>query len=136
MLSSETATEPDSEETDLLARSTKKIKVDMGKATNGRNGSLWMNTYRRMRSNKLSAEEKRRLREPWKQTLIIKIMGRTLKIRNMFIWEDLYTFLMKRLRMMWRIQRHFSLVDLGNEFFWKNSHGLKVGNMFIWSFYS
>ncbi|KAJ6938553.1 hypothetical protein NC651_005089 [Populus alba x Populus x berolinensis] len=39
---------------------------------------LWMNTYRRMRSNKLSAEEKRRPREPWKQTLIIKIMGRTI----------------------------------------------------------
>ncbi|KAJ7005975.1 hypothetical protein NC653_005349 [Populus alba x Populus x berolinensis] len=39
---------------------------------------LWMNTYRRMRSNKLSAEEKRRLREPWKQTLFIKIMGRTI----------------------------------------------------------
>ena len=36
MLYSETATEPDSEETDLLARSNKKIKVDMGKATNER----------------------------------------------------------------------------------------------------
>jgi hypothetical protein len=33
--------------------------------------------------------------------------------------------------MMRRIQRHFSLVDLGNEFLWKNSHSLKVGNMFI-----
>jgi predicted RNase H-related nuclease YkuK (DUF458 family) len=37
MISSETATEPNSEEADLLARSNKKIKVDMGKATNGRN---------------------------------------------------------------------------------------------------
>ena len=31
MLSSETATEPNFEEADLLARSNKKIKVDMGK---------------------------------------------------------------------------------------------------------
>ena len=59
---------------------------------------------------KLSAEEKKRIREPWKQTIIIKLMGR--KVR--------YMFLMQKLKNMWKLQGDFTLTDLGNEFYLAN----------------
>jgi hypothetical protein len=53
---------------------------------------------------KLSAEErkkKKRIREPWRQTLIIKVMGRKIG----------YIYLMERLQALWRIQGDLGLVD-------------------------
>jgi len=56
---------------------------------------------------KLSVEEKKRIRFPWRQTLIVKVMGRRVG----------YMYLIKRLKAMWKIQTDLELVDLGNEFF-------------------
>ncbi|KAG6763281.1 hypothetical protein POTOM_030695 [Populus tomentosa] len=56
---------------------------------------------------KLSVEERKRIREPLRQTLIVKVIGRRVG----------YTYLVKRLHVLWRIQGGLSLVDLGNEFF-------------------
>ncbi|KAG5219090.1 receptor protein [Salix suchowensis] len=56
---------------------------------------------------KLTAEEKKRIRAPWKQTLIIKLMGRRVG----------YMFLIQRLKYMWKLRGDFTLTDLGNEFY-------------------
>ena len=56
---------------------------------------------------RLFMEEKKRIREPWRQTLIIKVLGRRVS----------YTFLLKRLQIIWKIQGDLNLVDLGNDFF-------------------
>ena len=56
---------------------------------------------------KLSAEEKRSIREPSRKSIIIRIMGRKIG----------YTYLSKRLHMLWRIQGDLRLVDSGNGFF-------------------
>uniref|UniRef100_A0A6N2LZK8 CCHC-type domain-containing protein n=1 Tax=Salix viminalis TaxID=40686 RepID=A0A6N2LZK8_SALVM len=56
---------------------------------------------------KISSEEKKRIRAPWKQTLIIKLMGRKVG----------YMFFMQRLRNMWKLRGDFTLTDLGNEFY-------------------
>jgi hypothetical protein len=56
---------------------------------------------------RLFMEEKKRIREPWRQTLIIKVLGRRVS----------YTFLLKRLQTIWKIQGDLNLVDLGNDFF-------------------
>ena len=56
---------------------------------------------------KLSAEEKRRIRAPWQQTLILKLMGRRVG----------YMFLIQRLKSMWKLRGDFTLTDLGNEFY-------------------
>jgi hypothetical protein len=56
---------------------------------------------------KLSAEEKKRIRSPWRQTLIVKVMGRRVG----------YMYLIKRLKTLWKIQTDLELVDLGNDFF-------------------
>jgi hypothetical protein len=50
----------------------------------------------------LSAEgKKKRIREPWRQTLIIKVMGRKIG----------YIYLMERLQALGRIQGDLGLVD-------------------------
>jgi hypothetical protein len=56
---------------------------------------------------KLSMEEKKRIRAPWKQTLIIKLMGRKVG----------YMFFMQRLKNMWNLRGDFTLTDLGNDFY-------------------
>ena len=56
---------------------------------------------------KLSAEEKKRIRKPWQQTLIIKLMGRKVG----------YMFLIQRLKNMWKLRGDFTLTDLGNDFY-------------------
>ncbi|KAG5253172.1 receptor protein [Salix suchowensis] len=56
---------------------------------------------------KISSEEKKRIRAPWQQTLIIKLMGRKVG----------YMFFMQRLRNMWKLRGDFTLTDLGNEFY-------------------
>jgi hypothetical protein len=56
---------------------------------------------------KLSVEEKKRIRFLWRQTLIVKVMGRRVG----------YMYLIKRLKTLWKIQTNLELVDLGNEFF-------------------
>ena len=56
---------------------------------------------------KLSDEEKKRIRAPWTQTLILKLMGRKVG----------YMFLIQRLKNMWKLRGDFSLTDLGNEFY-------------------
>ncbi|KAG5245718.1 receptor protein [Salix suchowensis] len=56
---------------------------------------------------KISSEEKKRIWAPWQQTLIIKLMGRKVG----------YMFFMQRLRNMWKLRGDFTLTDLGNEFY-------------------
>lgn len=56
---------------------------------------------------RISAEEKKRIRAPWTQTLIIKLMGRRVG----------YSFLINRLKNMWQLRGDFTLTDLGNEFY-------------------
>ena len=56
---------------------------------------------------KLSTEEKKRIRKPWQQTLIIKLMGRRVG----------YMFLIQRLKSLWRLRGDFTFTDLGNDFY-------------------
>ncbi|XP_011048782.1 PREDICTED: uncharacterized protein LOC105142718 [Populus euphratica] len=56
---------------------------------------------------KLSLDGKQRIRKPWRQTLIIKVMGKRIG----------YNYLLKRLQTLCRIQGDINLVDLGNDFF-------------------
>lgn len=147
MLSPETM-EPTTEETDLLSRSSKKVKVGdnnnhadgdtrQGLSREGKGGisyrdSLMGSPYLCHNTSdesllvdcisededddcdeedcpviRLSVEEKKRIRAPWRQTLIIKIMGRKVG----------YMYLHKRLKTPCKLQGDPSLVDLGNEFF-------------------
>ncbi|XP_048494798.1 uncharacterized protein LOC125494935 [Beta vulgaris subsp. vulgaris] len=55
----------------------------------------------------LSKEEKRRLRQPWKHALIIK----------MFNGKVGYMSLMKRLKRKWELKGGVTLTDIGHEFF-------------------
>lgn len=56
---------------------------------------------------KLSKEEKRRLRQPWQQTLIIKVLGRRVG----------YTYLAKRLHTIWHPKAKMELVALDEDYF-------------------
>lgn len=56
---------------------------------------------------RLWTEEKRRIRMPWKKTLIVKVLG----------WHVGYAFLIKCLNILWKIQSELTLADLGNDFF-------------------
>ncbi|KAL4286763.1 hypothetical protein AHAS_Ahas19G0118700 [Arachis hypogaea] len=51
--------------------------------------------------------EKKRLERPWKHTLIIKLLGRSIS----------YGVLKRRLDTMWAKSRGLDLIDLGNDFF-------------------
>ncbi|XP_021734047.1 uncharacterized protein LOC110700755 [Chenopodium quinoa] len=55
----------------------------------------------------LSKEEKRKLRQPWKHTLIIK----------MFNSKIGYMSLMKRLKRKWELKGGLSLTDIGHDYF-------------------
>lgn len=54
----------------------------------------------------LTKEEKVRIRRPWKQTLIIKVLGRTVG----------YTYLLKRLKTLWRPKAAMDLVTIENDY--------------------
>lgn len=56
---------------------------------------------------KLSMEEKKHVRAPWRQTIIMKVMG----------WWGGYTYLLRRLQLLWKIHGNLGLMDLGNDFF-------------------
>lgn len=52
-------------------------------------------------------DEKKRIRYPWKQMLIIKVWGRTMG----------YNYLLRRLKTMWRPKEAFDLIAINNEYF-------------------
>ena len=52
-------------------------------------------------------EEKRRLRQPWEKTLIVKLLGRNIG----------YTTLMNKIKYLWRPKAMFALIALDNGFF-------------------
>ncbi|OMO65780.1 reverse transcriptase [Corchorus capsularis] len=56
---------------------------------------------------KVSKEEHESLCQPWKQTLIVKVLGKSVG----------YNFLLNRLRQIWNLQQDFSLMDLDNDYF-------------------
>ncbi|XP_031121135.1 uncharacterized protein LOC116024380 [Ipomoea triloba] len=56
---------------------------------------------------RLSAKEKERIREPWRQTLIIKVMGRRVG----------YAYLLRWLISMWRPKGRMELIALDNDYF-------------------
>ena len=55
----------------------------------------------------LSAEEKRMLREPWRDALIIKMFDKGIR----------YMQLKKRLRTKWALRGDFSLIDIGHDYY-------------------
>ncbi|XVE96848.1 hypothetical protein REPUB_Repub02eG0258600 [Reevesia pubescens] len=60
----------------------------------------------------ISADEHEDLCAPWRKTLIIKVLGKSVG----------FNFLWNRLRQIWRLEEDFSLVDLGNDFFLVRVH--------------
>ncbi|XP_019199070.1 PREDICTED: uncharacterized protein LOC109192823 [Ipomoea nil] len=56
---------------------------------------------------RVTKEEKERLRRPWRRSLIIKILGRTVS----------YPYLLQRLRKMWRSEAHFDLIALSHDYY-------------------
>lgn len=64
------------------------------------NGSTWFGIG-------MSKEEKIAARRPWKNSLIIKLVGRSIG----------YHYLWKRIQAMWRIEFEPLLIDLSNDFF-------------------
>lgn len=54
----------------------------------------------------LTKEEKARIRKPWRQTLIIKVLGRTVG----------YTYLLKWLKTIWRPKAAMELVSMENDY--------------------
>ncbi|XP_031127559.1 uncharacterized protein LOC116029652 [Ipomoea triloba] len=56
---------------------------------------------------RLSVREKEQIREPWRQTLIIKVMGRRVG----------YAYLLRRLTTMWKPKGRLELIALENDYF-------------------
>lgn len=56
---------------------------------------------------RLSAKEKEHIREPWRQMLIVKVMGRMVG----------YVYLLRRLQAMWRPKSRIELIALDNDYF-------------------
>lgn len=54
----------------------------------------------------MTCEEKKEARRPWRNSLIIKMFGRSTG----------YHYLWRRLQDMWRTQTYLRLIDLGSEF--------------------
>uniref|UniRef100_A0A6N2N999 DUF4283 domain-containing protein n=1 Tax=Salix viminalis TaxID=40686 RepID=A0A6N2N999_SALVM len=123
-------TDDSTEETDLLLRSNKKVKIGdtsglsyvdklMGETveTKTMDEDTELNDCISEDDDddsdeedcpviKLTVEEKKRIRGPWKPT-IIKLMGRKVG----------YMFFMQRLKNMWKLRGDFTLTDLGNDFY-------------------
>lgn len=55
----------------------------------------------------MTREEKMETRRPWRNSVIIKLVGRSIK----------YHYLWRRIRVMWRTQVEPLLIDLANDFF-------------------
>ncbi|XVF07510.1 hypothetical protein REPUB_Repub06bG0145300 [Reevesia pubescens] len=55
----------------------------------------------------LSKEEKKRIRSPWRNTLIVKLLGRSIG----------YTYLCNRVKQLWSLTGAFQAVDLDNDFY-------------------
>lgn len=60
----------------------------------------------------LTREEKARLRKPWKQALIIKLLGRSIG----------YNSLSMRLKQLWAPKGQFDLIDIGNDYYVARFH--------------
>lgn len=56
---------------------------------------------------RLTKEEKARLRRPWRQSLIIKVMGKKVG----------YTYLLRRLNTIWNPKSRMELITLDNDYF-------------------
>lgn len=56
---------------------------------------------------RLSKEEKIYLRSPWRQTLIVKLWGRSIG----------YNYLLRRIKALWHPKSYFELVALDNDYF-------------------
>ncbi|XP_031097111.1 uncharacterized protein LOC116001370 [Ipomoea triloba] len=55
----------------------------------------------------VTEEEKERLRRPWRRSLIIRVLGRTVG----------YNYLLQRLQRMWKPEAVFDLIEMNNGFF-------------------
>ncbi|XVE95436.1 hypothetical protein REPUB_Repub02eG0097000 [Reevesia pubescens] len=55
----------------------------------------------------LSKEDKQRIRMPWKSTLIVKLLGRSIS----------YTYLCNRIKQLWSLKCSFDVVDMDNGFY-------------------
>lgn len=66
----------------------------------------------------VSREEKLLLRRPWRQALIIKVMGRTMG----------YTYLLKRITALWRPKSHVEMIAIPGDYFLVRSSSLKDYN--------
>lgn len=55
----------------------------------------------------MTREEKIEARKPWHLSMIIKLVGRSIR----------YQFLLRRLQSMWKTQLAFMLIDLSNDYF-------------------
>ncbi|XP_021300450.1 uncharacterized protein LOC110428853, partial [Herrania umbratica] len=55
----------------------------------------------------LTKEDKRRIRQPWKNTLIVKLLGRDIS----------YTYLCNRVRQLWSVVGDFQAINLNNGFY-------------------
>ncbi|EEF27919.1 conserved hypothetical protein [Ricinus communis] len=55
----------------------------------------------------ITKQEKARLRRPWKQTLIVKLLGRTLEFK----------FFERRLRLLWKSKSAMDIVTIDNDFY-------------------
>ena len=56
---------------------------------------------------RLSKVEKARLRSLWRQTLIVKVLGRTVG----------FTYLLRRIKALWHPKSHIDLVAMDNDYF-------------------
>ncbi|OMO84846.1 reverse transcriptase [Corchorus capsularis] len=56
---------------------------------------------------RFSVEEKRELRKPWKNALIVKLLGKILGFKA----------LSSRVQQLWRIEGKYRIIDLGNDYF-------------------
>lgn len=55
----------------------------------------------------VSEEQRKKLRSPWKKTLIVKLLGKSLG----------FNFIYSKLRQKWAIIGDFSLIDLGKDYY-------------------
>lgn len=62
----------------------------------------------------LTKEEKRRLRRPWKHTLIIKVWGRQVG----------YAYLLRRITMLWKPRAKLDLIAMENDYFMAKFHSI------------
>lgn len=56
---------------------------------------------------KMTKEELEMIRKPWRQTLIVKVMGRSVG----------YAYLLRRIKVLWRPKNRIDLVAIDNEYF-------------------